>query len=225
MPRLARIVIEGLPHHVTQRGNNRQDVFFTDADREIYLDLLRAETRRFGVAVMGYCLMTNHVHLIVIPENAAGLAKAMGRTHYRYAMTINRLHGRTGHIWQNRFFSCPLDRPHAWAALRYVERNPVRAKMTRVPWTYPWSSANAHCEGEDPRHVLDFDEWARRSAGSDWKAWLTEHDDPELIAKMRLSTHTGRPLASDSLLSKIESTLNRRLRPLPVGRPKGGPNK
>jgi putative transposase len=220
MPRHPRIVIEGLPHHITQRGNNREDVFFSDGGREFYLELLKEESRRFGVSVLGYCLMSNHVHLILIPEREDSLALAVGRTHYRYAQAFNRRHGRSGHLWQNRFFSCPLDRPHAWAALRYVERNPVRAKLTRVPWTYPWSSAEAHVEGADRGGILSLEEWRRRSAGTDWKEWLTERDETEWTARFRVNTRTGRPLVGESFLSKLEVKLERSLRPRPVGRPK-----
>ena len=144
MPRLARIVIPGLPHHVTQRGNNRQDVFFVDDDRHAYLEFLKRFCREHGVTVQGYCLMTNHVHLIITPPTEDAFARAIGVTHHRFTQYINALHGRSGHLWQNRFHSCPMDEAHLVNALRYVERNPVRAKMVRRAWRRPWSSALAH---------------------------------------------------------------------------------
>jgi putative transposase len=147
MPRVARIVIPGLPDHITQRGNNRQDVFFVDDDRRTYLALLKEQSERFGLAVVGYCLMGNHVHLIATPSAEGSLARAVGRTHFLYTQYVNRLHGRSGHLWQNRFYSCPLDGPHLWSAMCYVERNPVRAKLGRVAWSYAWSSAAAHTGG------------------------------------------------------------------------------
>jgi len=150
MPRIARIVIPGCPHHITQRGNNRQDVFFVDDDRQRYLAILAAQAERFGLTVQGYCLMTNHVHLIATPREPESLAKAVGRTHWLYTQYVNRLHGRSGHLWQNRFYSCALDEPHFYAAMIYVERNPVRARLVRRAWRYPWSSAAAHCDGRDP---------------------------------------------------------------------------
>ncbi len=104
MPRMARIVIPGQPHHVVQRGNNRQDVFFVDDDRRAYLEFLREHCERFGFNVLGYCLMTNHIHLVGTPASEDSLAKAIGRTHFRYSQYVNRLHGRSGHLWQNRFF-------------------------------------------------------------------------------------------------------------------------
>ena len=127
MLRVARIVVPGCPHHVTQRGNNRQDVFFVEDDWRTYLRILREQSKRFGLSVDGYCLMTNHVHLVAVPTSENSLAKAVGRTHWLYTQYVNRLHRRSGHLWQNRFFSCALDESHCWQALAYVERNPVRA--------------------------------------------------------------------------------------------------
>ena len=103
MPRAARVVIPGVAHQVTQRGINRQDVFFVDDDRRVYLGLLREQADTFGLRVQAYCLMTNHVHLVAVPATEAALAKAVGRTHFYYTPCLNRLHRRTGHLWQNRF--------------------------------------------------------------------------------------------------------------------------
>ena len=118
---------EGVPHHITQRGNNRQDVFLVDEDRRFYLDTLAEDCRRCGVGVLGYCLMTNHVHLVAVPERADSFARALRRSHSRYAQRFNRQYGRSGHLWQNRFFSCPLGRDHLLTALFYVDQNPLRA--------------------------------------------------------------------------------------------------
>ena len=112
-------------YHITQRGNNKQDIFFVDDDREIYLQFLAEESSKYGLEVLGYCLMTNHIHLIAVPKDSESLAKVVGKTHFRYTQYINRMHERSGHLWQNRFHSCPLDKRHFWLALRYVESNPV----------------------------------------------------------------------------------------------------
>jgi len=194
MPRLPRIVVPEIPHHVTQRGNNKQDVFFVDDDKRVYLELLHAQSERYGFRIYGYCLMTNHVHVIGTPASEDSLAKALGRTHFLYTQYVNRMHGRSGHLWQNRFYSCAMDEEHSLKALCYVELNPVRAGMAAHAWEYPWSSARAHC-GDTP--------------------------DSEAAAKVQLHTSTGRPLGSDSFLSHIECLLGRRVRPLPVGRPLG----
>ena len=219
MPRVPRIVLAGVPHHVMQRGNNRQDVFFVDDDRRVYLELLREHAERFGFTVLGYCLMTNHIHVVGTPSEEASLAQALGRTHFRYTQYINRLHRRSGHLWQSRFFSCPLDKVHAWRALCYVERNPVRAKLVRVAWRYAWSSASAHVGGCDPTGLLDLAAWGRQWREGQWRESLRQPEDETAVSRLRLATHRGRPLASDAFLSKLEQRLGRRLRPLPVGRP------
>ncbi|HUW60134.1 MAG TPA: transposase [Candidatus Bathyarchaeia archaeon] len=220
MPRQARVVIPGLPHHITQWGNNREDVFFVDGDRVAYLGMLSEQCEKHGVGVLAYCLMPNHIHLVATPAHEDSLNLAVGRTHYLYTQYINRLHGRSGHLWQGRFRSCPMDDPHALAAIRYIERNPVRARLTRVPWTYRWSSAAAHTGGLDPAQLLDLETWSDLVSTANWKEKLTAADDKQIIAALRLNTQTGRPLAADSFLTKLERKLGRRLRPLPVGRPR-----
>jgi putative transposase len=220
MPRLARIVLPGVPHHVTQRGNNKQDVFFVDDDRRVYLDLLHEQSDRFGLKIAGYCLMANHVHLVATPSGEVSLAKVIGRTDFLYTQYVNRLHRRSGHLWQNRFYSCALDEVHLWRALCYIERNPVRAGLVRRAWDYPWSSAGAHTGGADVSGPLDLAEWARLWTPDKWRAELRSPEDAQGVSRIRLSTHRGRPLGSDSFLSKLEHRLGCRLRPLPVGRPK-----
>ena len=223
MPRVARIVIPNCSHHITQRGNNRQDVFFVADDRDTYLELLLEEAQKHGLAVEGYCLMTNHIHLIATPESEESLARALGRTHFRYTQYINRFHKRSGHLWQNRFYSCALDDEHYWTAMAYVEQNPVRARMVRLPWRYRWSSASSHCGlARDRSELLDLATWNESLAGEDWKVTLTEMLDERVLSGIRLNTHRGRPLGSDRFLSKIEALVGRRLRPLPVGRPRKG---
>ncbi len=220
MPRQARVVVPGIAHHVTQRGNNRQDVFFTDDDRQAYLESLKRQSEKFGLKVHGYCLMTNHIHLLATPSEPDSLAKTLGSTHLAYSQYINRLHGRSGHLWQNRFFSCPTDSRYFLIAMQYIERNPIRAKLVRVGWRYPWSSAAAHCGEPDRSRLLNLREWRRRIQGNNWRSVLSEREVHEEIEQIRRCTFNGRPLASDRFISKLESTLNRRLRPNPVGRPR-----
>jgi len=220
MPRVARTVVPGVPHHVTQRGNNRQHVFFVDDDRRVYLSIIKRCSEAYGLTIVGYCLMTNHVHLIAVPATEDGLAKAVGRTHYFYTQYVNRLHGRSGHLWQNRFHSCPMDTVHLSRALSYVERNPVRAKIVRVPWRYRWSSAAGHCGGKEPSGLLDLSAWSKRWRVDRWKQELRRPEDAALVGQMRRCLLTGRPLASDRFISKLEALVGKRLRPLPVGRPR-----
>jgi len=226
MPRIARVVIPGFPHHVTQRGNNRQRVFFEDGDRELYLALLQRQSARFGLDVMAYCLMDNHVHLVATPRRADSLAKALGRAHFLYTLAVNRRTARSGHLWQNRFFSCSLDEEHLWAALAYVELNPVRAGVVRRAWRYPWSSAAAHVGGPDASGLLDMAGWRKMLApGVEWKETLTAGQREETVSGLRACTHTGRPCGEEAFVRRLEAALGRRLHPLPGGRPRKTPPK
>ena len=225
MPRLARIVITGVPHHVVQRGNNGQDVFFVDADRSVYLEFLAEHAERFGATVLGYCLMTNHVHLILKPEKKNALAKVVGRTHFRYAQHINRFHGRRGHLWEGRFHSCALDEEHFWRAMRYVEQNPVRAGVAGSAWDYRWSSAEAHVGVGDGSGLLDMAWWEGAMGASAWRRVLRRGMRKADVSFLRKNTLRGWPLAGDRAIAKFEKLLGRRLRPLPAGRPKGSTDK
>ena len=220
MPRIARTVIPGVAHHITQRGNNRQDVFFVDDDRRTYLDILKRESARHGLKIQAYCLMTNHIHIVAMPQTQNALSCAVGRTHFAYTQYINRLHGRHGHLWQNRFYSCPMDDQSCPAVIRYVETNPVRARMVRRPWRYPWSSAAAHTGAKDTLDILDTEYLARIATPESWKQYLIEKQDQSTIDLIRARTSRGRPLGSDSFISKLEHKLGRRLRALPHGRPR-----
>ena len=220
MARTARIVIPGEPHHITQRGNNKQAVFSTNLDRTAYLRFLKEESTRHGLHIVGYCLMTNHVHIVAIPETADSLQKAIGRTHFRYTQVFNRLHNHSGHLWQNRFFSCAMDEAHFLYTLRYMEQNPVRAGMETQPWDYPWSSATAHIGGNDLSGLLDLGWWKNIQDPVEWKDLLVEGLPETITAALTRNTQTGRPLGSDSFIAKVEALLNRRVRPLPGGRPR-----
>jgi putative transposase len=143
--RLARVIVVDVPYHVTQRGNARQFILTGDADRVVYLDLLRRYSQLHQLCLIGYCLMSNHVQLIVVPRRTDALAQALKHTHGRYASYWNVSHASSGHVWQGRYYSCPLDSSHLWAALRYTELNPVRAGLVTAPQEWKWSSAVAHC--------------------------------------------------------------------------------
>jgi putative transposase len=212
-------VAVGFAHHITQRGNNRQDVFLVDDDRRVYLGLLQEQADKYRLEIVGYCLMSNHVHLVAIPHREDSLAKAIGRTHFRYTQYINRFHKRSGHLWQGRFYSCALDERHYWLALKYVELNPVRARLCRKPWRYAWSSAAAHVDKKSKSDLLSLADWYKHMRADQWRRELAEGIDDAQLERLRLRTHTGRPLGSDGFLSKIETLLGHRVRPLPVGRP------
>lgn len=220
MPRLARAIAVGCAHHITQRGNNGEDVFFADPDREVYLRILAEQAGKCGLKVLGYCLMTNHVHLVAIPHEEDSLAKAVGRTHFLYSQYINYVHKRSGHLWQGRFYSCALDQRHLWQAMKYVELNPVRARLCRAAWRYAWSSAAAHTDEKAQSDLLNLRRWYKQFSSQQWRRELGEGLSEEEVARIRLRTRTGRPLGSDGFVSKLETLLGRRVRALPVGRPR-----
>lgn len=214
MPRIARIIIPGCPHHVTQRGNHRQRVFFADAERDFYLQLLRRYFALFQVDMVGYVLMSNHVHHVLIPAMPTSLAKGIGRLHNDFARWQQIQRNLTGHLWQNRFFSCPLDEDHFWEALRYAELNPVRAGLVRYAWEWPWSSARAHVTGIDETGLLNMDLWRTRFDGNRWKRFLEEGmKSTGDLDRIRLATRTGRPLGGDDFVRRLEALTGRLLRP------------
>src|ERR1035438_9629206 len=161
MARIARAVVVDVPHHVTQRGNGRQDVFFDDRDRQLYLDAFFDYAARYSLRVWGYCLMSNHVHFMVVPEREQSLARVFGRTHADYARYANLVRRSCGHLWQARFYSCALEARYAWHALAYVERNPVRAGLVKAPEEYQWSTAAAHGREDDLGGRPHLEEWPR----------------------------------------------------------------
>jgi putative transposase len=186
MPRAARIVVCGVPYHITQRGNNRQEVFLDEQDYLTYLRLLAHYARARGLEILGYCLMSNHVHLIAVPTLETSLAQAVGHANLRYAQIANERYERSGHLWQSRHYACPLDRAHLVAAMRYVERNPVRAGLAEEPWEYPWSSAAAHVGGTDQYALLAFDGWRREWSPAAWRDFIAGPDDDWQLERIRL---------------------------------------
>jgi putative transposase len=222
MARRARVVVPGLPHHVTQRGNRRSDVFFDAEDRHLYFELLREYSLWHRLRVWVYTLMTNHIHLIVLPETESALSNALRDTHAAYAAAFNRKYGLTGHLWQARFYSCVLDDDHLRHAVRYVERNPVRARMVLRAEDYPWSSARPHVLGQPDRYLDD----GLPLIGSleNWSAWLAICDAEEPIRAIREATATGRACGSDDFIRRLESQCGRSLRPQKRGRKPGSHN-
>jgi putative transposase len=189
MSRAARLVIPGIPHHVTQRGNSRRQTFFGDFDYALYLSLLRHSCRKSGTAVWAWCLMPNHVHLILVPDHSDGLRKAVAPAHARYAAEINRREGGCGHLWQGRFRSAPMDEAHLHVCLRYVELNPVRAGLAARPEDWRWSSARGHL-GLAPDGLVD--PAPARERIDDWRSFLDGGLDEEELETMRTATRTGR---------------------------------
>jgi putative transposase len=221
MPRLARPIFAGVPHHITQRGNRRENVFFSDADREAYLEWLRDYGAKHGVEVLAYCLMTNHLHVVAVPEREDSLERVFRPLHTRYAQRINRLKRWKGHLWQGRFFSSALDDAYLWAAIRYVERNPVRAHLVRRAENYRWSSAAAHCGLRADAVLTKEPGWLRqfKSVG-DWSGWLAEGDRLEQLEVLRRHVERGLPCGAEGFVRKLERQAKQLLRLRPRGRPK-----
>jgi REP element-mobilizing transposase RayT len=157
MARLVHIVAVNVPHHLTQRGNARQVILNSDAERSVYLELLQKYVELYQLSLLGYCLMSNHVHLLAVPHEEGALAMPLKQTHGRYASYWNATHKSSGHVWQGRFYSCPLDGAHLWIALRYAELNPVRAKLVGEASAWPWSSAAVHCQERETPTRLDLE--------------------------------------------------------------------
>jgi len=215
MARLARVVAPGVPHHLTQRGNRRQDVFFSDADRRKFLSLLAEQCPECGLEIWAYCLMTNHVHLVAVPVSVDSLGRAMRRVNSQYAAYVNRRQGWSGYLWQGRFYSTPLDGPHFWSAVRYVERNPVRVGLVPRAEDYAWSSAAAHC-GLTDDGLLRGDLEQADHVGN-WRAWLLDEDDAA-VRMLRERTRTGRPCGPAEFVERLEKLLGRPLTPKKRGR-------
>jgi len=210
MARLARVVVAGVPHHITQRGNRRQATFFEEGDYRRYLALMGQWCQRCGVEVWAYCLMPNHVHPIVVPSSEDGLRRGLGEAHRRYTRHVNFREGWRGHLWQGRFASFPMDERYLMRTARYVELNPVRAKLCRAPWRWAWSSAAAHVAGKDDG-LVRVGPLLKRAG--DWREFLSagmEADEAELF---RRHERTGRPLGQARFLERIEKTLGRVIRP------------
>ncbi|OIO02898.1 MAG: hypothetical protein AUJ51_05650 [Elusimicrobia bacterium CG1_02_56_21] len=218
MPRLARVVLPGVPHHVTQRGVRSMQIFQHDADRLEYLRLLKTNAEKYGIRFMAYCLMTNHVHLVAIPESKDSLARAIGEAHKAYTRAMNLRLGVRGYLFQGRFFSCPMDDRHAMAAAAYAERNPVRAGMVDCPWKYLWSSAGFHI-GLSGRDLL-VEPGVLVAGAEEWRKFLKQ--DPDGLDDMRAHFRTGRVLGAPEFEIEAERITGRRLRPLPAGRKKSG---
>lgn len=216
MTRAARIVVPGYPHHVTQRGNRRMPVFFDDNDYRAYMAFLSEWCAKAGTEIWAYCLMPNHVHLILVPSHEDGLRAALSETHRRYASRVNKREDWSGHLWQGRFSSFPMDEAHLLACARYVELNPVRAKLARTPGAWKWSSAKAHLSGKDDELVKVA---PLAKLAPDWKAFLSGGIEEKTLEAVRASERSGHPLGGKAFFKRLEKSLGRSVEPGKRGRP------
>jgi putative transposase len=218
MARISRIVALGYPHHITQRGVRSLDIFHSPEDRHHYLQFIQEETARSGIEILSWCLMTNHVHFIAVPQHEHSLAKGFGEAHKRYTRMKNFSEGARGYLFQGRFGSCVLDEYHLLAAVRYVELNPVRAGISRFAWDYAWSSAAFHM-GKVDSDVLVIDKTVRGLV-TDWADFFDAGQDPSPDV-LRKSTRTGRPVGDRFFVEAMERLTCRSLgRKKPGRKPK-----
>jgi putative transposase len=226
MPRHPRFLVAGVPVHVIQRGHNRSACFFEEADYAYYLGQLAAQGRRFGCAVHAYCLMTNHIHLLLTPETTNGCALMMKHLAQCYAQHVNRTYRQSGTLWEGRFRSCLIDSEHyLLACYRYIELNPVRAKMVRHPRDYAWSSYRANAESKVDSRLKPHERYlalgrngaARQRA---YRALCRELLDAEALEEIRLATNGGFVLGDRRFQAEIARALGRRVTRGKPGRPR-----
>lgn len=220
MPRKARVVLPGIAHHVVQRGNYQQNVFEHDRDFKTYSYLVKQYALDHHLKIHAYCLMSNHVHFIITPPEKPSLGELFRSVHVRYSQYKNLQWGKLGQLWQGRYFSCVLGTTHLLRAIRYVEMNPVRAKLVKDPWDYIWSSARQHFNLEkfpiietDIHHdclQLGFDD-------RNWDQYLTAAD-PEMTQLMRTHTKKGLAVGDERFINHLELKFGVVLRKMKPGR-------
>jgi len=222
MPRIARVVAIGYPHHITQRGNYKQSLFEDDDDRIMYLSLIKSESVKRHLRILAYCLMSNHVHYIAVPDRDDAMALTFKYAHMKYSQAINKRNGVIGHLFQGRFYSCVMDERYTGICARYIERNPVRAQLVQRAVDWEWSSARFHC-GEKEVSVFHLDQLFDFMGGAGKRTWgeiLKEPDSSEEMRCIKKQTRYGRPLGDDIFFDKVERVLQRELVLKPRGRPK-----
>ena len=220
MPRIARLVIPDVPHHITQRGNYKQNIFFGDSDRVKYLSLVAECVKMQGVDVLAYCLMSNHIHFVVVPYQSDSLGIMFNQISMRYSQYFNRKLGKRGHLWQDRYYSCPMDNDHLYEVLRYIENNPVRAGIVKSAEKYRWSSAKAHISNEIENDDILTDYSKHLQKIDNWKEYLLKNSNQKKISNILKCTLNGRPAGNKQFIKELESKTDRNLRIKPMGRPK-----
>ena len=211
MPRRPRALFPSVPHHVTQRGNRRERVFFSEGDEAAYLRLLHDHAGELAVGVVAYCLMPNHVHHVVVPSTSDGLPRLFKAVHGQYAQRINRMRSQKGHLWQGRYFSSALDSNYFVNAVRYVELNPVRARIVKRAEDYAWSSTGTHC---GLRKCLLEDSMLRSELLPDvgsWSRWLADGLGTEPLEILRRNGSQNLPCGTTEFVAQLENAADRRL--------------
>jgi len=219
MPRIARIIGIGYPHHIIQRGNNRQNIFFDQEDRRLYLKWLKKYSLECGCMINAYCLMSNHVHLLAVPQYNYSLAKTMQKLSLRFTQHINKKYKRTGRLWECRFYSALVDKEsYLWSTVRYIEQNPVRAKIVSKPDEYRWSSAKINITGKEMDFIKPI--WQGDAKREEYTNFLNNPGKEEEIEIIRKSTISGKPIGSKEFINHLVETLGITINTRPKGRPR-----
>jgi putative transposase len=230
MARLARSVLLGYPHTVSQRASREQTVFEGDADYRCYLSWLRECAERYFLDIWAYCLMPNHSHFVCVPKTGDGLARTFNTLHMKYAQYFHKKKSLNGQLWRGRFLSCPLDEPSVFEEVRFIETNPVRAGLAERAEDYLWSSARCHAIGEpDPVLIVGSETgpalnmlagvpMCREIPG--WRSYLTAGADEAIVKRTRERLKTGRPAGDVEFVRKLEGIVGRKLGSMPRGRPR-----
>ena len=208
MARIARIVVPNYPHHIIHRGNRREKVFLSDQDKQTYINYLQKYIKKEGIEFWAYCLMDNHVHFIAVPKKEDSFARGFKEAHKHYSRMINFRENWRGHLWEGRFKSCVLSEKHLYAAIRYVERNPVRANIVKKAEDYPWSSAKAHVYKK--KDNLLSDNFVVKEI-PDWKQYLDDNNDNINESLFIKHADTGRPLGDNDFIDRLEKITGRLL--------------
>jgi putative transposase len=225
MPRRARLVIPCIPWHIIERGNNRSAGFYDTGDYQFYLDTLSEQAVNSDCDIHAFCLMTNHVHLLLTPnvnDSAASLMKQLGQ---RYAQFINRTYHRSGTLWEGRFRSCLVQNArYTLACYRYIEMNPVRAGIVSHPAEYRWSSYRVNGQGVQRGWLVPHPEYLALGRKVEariacYRNLFSQDIDPALVAEIRTATNGNYALGNDRFKTEIERMLERRVRPGKAGRP------
>jgi putative transposase len=228
MPRLPRLIAPGQPHHVIQRGNNRQPIFADPGDYRAYLEWLEEASERFGLQVHAYVLMINHVHLLITPEHRESIGRSLQSVGRCYVQYFNYYSGRTGTLWEGRYRSTVIEaEDYLLACSRYMELNPVRAGLVRSPAHYRWSSYRCNAQGKADALLSShpvYKRLGRSRAGrvEAYRALFRHALGDSIVEDLREATNKGWALGNDRFKAQLEALSRRRVSPLPRGRPKGG---
>ena len=208
----------GHPFHLTHRGNNKQKVFYSDDDRRKYLFWFEEACQEWGMRVLSFCLMNNHVHFVAIANQLDSFAKVINVVHRRYAIYLNQKNGTSGHRWEGRYYSCILDSNHLMAALRYVERNPVRAQIVFKPWDWAWSSASEHIG--KAKGCISLEDIQAFVSMPSWKEFIDQDEQEEDLSEIRRETMSLKAWADLDFKESLESKYGVQLMPKSRGRPR-----